>query len=187
MERAELSKTGVSMLGRLFLFFLICPVLELLVLVKIHRYLKPELGSGQALLIIIAGLIVSCMVGIRVAKVQGIRLLLETQQRLQQGALPQDKLLEGLLLVMAGIAFIIPGFLSDGLGLILLLPIVRRLLAKKIKIWLTRSMDNGQFKVYQQGVYRHTGTESTQSSVSHSHGDIIDVEAIDSQSTLKAP
>jgi len=52
------------------------------------------------------------------------------QSRLQQGELPAQQILEGVLLAVAGVLLFIPGFLTDALGMIVLLPAPRRALAK---------------------------------------------------------
>jgi UPF0716 protein FxsA len=76
--------------------------------------------------------------GIAVARAQGWRLLLHLRNELQRGGWPVESLFDGALLFVAGILLLIPGFLSDGLGLLLLLPWFRGLVAVAVRAWWRR-------------------------------------------------
>jgi UPF0716 family protein affecting phage T7 exclusion len=169
------------MLGRLLLILLLFPIAEIYVLVQVHHSLEPQMGGGDALLLIFASLFFSFLMGMRVTKVLGMRLLLQTQQKIQQGTLPNEKMLENLVLIVAGLAFIFPGYISDVFGILLLLPWVRRLLAKGVKSWLANSMEKGQFKVYHASGKQSWQATREGTAVPQGQGAIIDVEAIDSK------
>ncbi|MBA1202436.1 membrane protein FxsA [Pseudomonas capeferrum] len=106
------------------LLFLIFPVLELFVFVRVSA----SIGFFPALLLIIAG----SALGVLVIRVAGLATALRARESLQRGELPAQDMFQGLMLAMAGGLLLIPGFISDVLGLVCLLPVTRRLLARKL-------------------------------------------------------
>jgi UPF0716 protein FxsA len=55
---------------------------------------------------------------------------MQAQQKMQMGELPGQELAEGMLLVIAGVLLVTPGFITDVIGFTLCLPITRPLIAK---------------------------------------------------------
>ncbi|MDR6712800.1 UPF0716 protein FxsA [Pseudomonas hunanensis] len=107
------------------LLFLLFPVLELFVFVKVSA----AIGFFPALLLIIAG----SALGLLVMRVAGLATALRARESLQRGELPAEDMFHGLMLAVAGILLLIPGFISDVLGLIFLLPFTRKLAARKMR------------------------------------------------------
>lgn len=107
------------------LLFLLFPVLELFVFVKVAG----SIGFFPALLLIILG----SMFGVFVLRVAGLATALRARESLNRGELPAQTMLEGLMLALAGGLLILPGFISDVVGLVLLLPFSRRLVANKMR------------------------------------------------------
>ncbi|CAG8867069.1 hypothetical protein PS627_02352 [Pseudomonas fluorescens] len=107
------------------LLFLIFPVLELYVFFKVST----AIGFFPALLLIIAG----SALGVLVMRVAGFATALRARESMQRGELPAEDMFHGLMLAMAGGLLLIPGFISDVLGLVMLLPITRKLVARKLR------------------------------------------------------
>ncbi|MBF8779578.1 FxsA family protein [Pseudomonas fulva] len=107
------------------LLFLIFPVLELFVFVKVSA----AIGFFPALLLVIAG----SALGILVMRLAGLATALRTRESLQRGELPAEDMFQGLMMALAGVLLLIPGFISDVLGLLCLLPFTRRLIARKLR------------------------------------------------------
>jgi len=107
------------------LLFLLFPVLELYVFFKVST----AIGFFPALLLIIAG----SAIGVLVMRVAGLATVLRTRASLQRGELPAEQMFDGLMTGLAGGLLLIPGFISDVLGLICLLPFTRRLISRKIR------------------------------------------------------
>lgn len=107
------------------LLFLIFPVLELYVFFKVSS----AIGFFPALLLIFAG----SALGVLVVRVAGLATALRVRESLQRGELPADDMFHGLFIALGGGLLLIPGFISDVLGLVLLLPFVRRLFARKMR------------------------------------------------------
>jgi len=107
------------------LLFLIFPVLELYVFFKVSS----SIGFFPALLLIFAG----SALGVLVLRVAGLATALRARESLQRGELPAEDMFHGLMMALGGGLLLIPGFISDVLGLVMLLPFVRRILARKMR------------------------------------------------------
>ncbi|WP_191485395.1 FxsA family protein [Pseudomonas sp. FEN] len=107
------------------LLFLLFPVLELYVFFQVST----AIGFFPALALIILG----SMLGVLVLRVAGIATALRARESLNRGELPAQTMLEGLMLALGGGLLLLPGFISDVVGLVLLLPITRRLLADRMR------------------------------------------------------
>lgn len=107
---------------RAFLFsLLLFPVLELFVFFQVGT----AIGFFPALLLIIAG----SALGVLVMRLAGIATALTARQSLQRGEMPGAQMLNGMMLTLGGGLLLVPGFLSDVLGVLCLLPFTRRALA----------------------------------------------------------
>ncbi|MCH8016711.1 MAG: FxsA family protein [Acidobacteria bacterium] len=115
------------LLGLFFLFTLV-PLLELYLLIRLGTYV----GAVDTIAIVIG----TGVAGGLLAKSQGLAVLDRMRAELNQGRLPAESLLDGLLILIAGAMLVTPGLLTDGLGLLLLIPWSR----KAIKSWLKRKM-----------------------------------------------
>ncbi len=71
-------------------------------------------------------LLLSALAGGFLVRAQGLNTLMKAQQSFDRGAMPVDTIFESLCLLIAGILFIIPGFISDLLAFALLFPMVRK-------------------------------------------------------------
>jgi UPF0716 protein FxsA len=111
---------------RAFLILLLLfPVLELYVFFKVST----AIGFFPALLLIIAG----SALGVMVMRMAGFATALRTRASLQRGELPGEQMFHGLMLALAGGLLLVPGFVSDVLGLLLFLPVTRRLLGRTLR------------------------------------------------------
>ncbi len=107
----------------LFLIFVIVPIVEIAILVTAGQ----EIGAWP----VIGLVILSALVGSIALRQQGVA----TLRRLQSGAVSDlsETLTDGLLLVIAGVCLVTPGFVTDGVGLSLLIPGVRRFVARELR------------------------------------------------------
>jgi len=86
------------------------------------------LGVFMTMLLVI---LTSC-IGISLVKNQGMKNLSLMQQKLNSGESPAAEMVKSVSLVLAGILLVIPGFFTDFLGVLLLLPPVQKLLTLKL-------------------------------------------------------
>ena len=68
---------------------------------------------------------VSCLIGIWMVRWAGVRTLIRIHQRLREEVLPTTELMDMGIILVAGFFLVLPGFFSDGIGLLFLLPPVR--------------------------------------------------------------
>ena len=121
----------------LFLFILF-PILEMVVLIKVGGIIGALNTVGLVLL--------SAFIGVDVIRRQGFRTALRARQKMAAGELPAMEVMENLAIAIGGVMMIIPGFISDGVGAALLIPPLRR--------WLIgRWMKGFGIKVQQSSVY----------------------------------
>ena len=117
------------MLLKLFLAFTIIPIFEIYLLIKI--------GTIFGALTSIALVIFTGFLGAYLARLQGLLTLFRIQESLREGRMPSGELLDALLIGVAGLLLLTPGFLTDTIGFILLVPISRNV----IKSWLRRQIE----------------------------------------------
>jgi len=117
------------MLGRIFLFFTIVPLVELFILIKIGGHI----GALNTILLVIF----TVLLGAMLVRMEGLRTLRQIQSSLARGQLPAEELIDGVLIFAGGILLVTPGVLTDLCALILLLPYTRM----HFKRWLRRRFD----------------------------------------------
>lgn len=107
-----------------FLIFILIPVIELAVLIKVGG----QIGVLWTVLLIF----LTAIVGVNILRIQGISTLMKAQSRLQSGQLPAVEMAEGFILALAGALMIVPGFITDALGFVLLIPVFRGKIASQL-------------------------------------------------------
>lgn len=107
----------MNVVGLLFLAFLVVPFLELFVILKV--------GGAIGALNTIGLLVLVSVVGAWLVKREGLGVLRRAQARVQSGGIPAKELIDGVMILFAGALLLTPGFLTDVVALLLLLPPVR--------------------------------------------------------------
>ncbi len=106
------------MLRKWPLLFIIIPLIELYLIIKVGSYI----GALWTVIIVV----MTAIIGINLLRMQGLSTLKRAQQNMEQGVMPAMEMLEGLALAVGGALLITPGFLTDALGFICLIPATRR-------------------------------------------------------------
>jgi UPF0716 protein FxsA len=114
------------MLARLILLFTVIPIVELIVLIEIGS----RLGTVVPLLLLLG----TALLGAALARHEGLKTLRRVQTKLADGIMPDEELLDGVLILVAGVMLLTPGLLTDVLGVFLLIPGSRRV----VKRWVRR-------------------------------------------------
>ncbi len=117
-------RLALPMLG---LVFLALPAAELWVLILLNR----RIGLGPTLAI----LLLTGLTGFWLARWQGWRTVQRIQRELAAGQVPSAAVLDGVLILVAGLLLITPGFVTDVAGFLLLLPPSRYVLRRMILAW----------------------------------------------------
>ena len=89
-----------------------------------------EIGSRIGSLMTIAIIILTAAAGAFLLRIQGISTVAKIQNHLHQGQLPAVELVEGAILLICGALLLTPGFFTDTIGFLCLVPAFRTNLAK---------------------------------------------------------
>ena len=108
----------------LFILFITVPLAELYVLIQV--------GGVIGILPTIALCILTAALGAGLLRLQGLQTLERVRQKLEQGELPAIELIAGAILLLSGMLLLTPGFITDCLGFLCLIPRLRLALAGAI-------------------------------------------------------
>lgn len=122
-------------LGRLFLLFTLVPLVELWLLI--------QLGGVIGLLPTIALVAGTGFAGAWLVRREGRKALAGYQQAMLEGRVPEDGILGALLILLGGVLLITPGVLTDLTGIVLMIPPVRRRVARAIEQRLQTKLERG--------------------------------------------
>lgn len=114
------------------LLFLALPAAELWVLILLNR----RIGLGPTLAI----LLLTGLTGFWLARWQGWRTVQRIQRELAAGQIPSAAVLDGVLILVAGLLLITPGFVTDVAGFLLLLPPSRYVVRRIVLAWCRRHL-----------------------------------------------
>ena len=122
---------------KLLILFVIVPVTELYILIEVGK----KIGSLTTIgIIILTGII-----GAYLVKGQGFMILKKIQNDLNEGIMPGDSLIQGVIILAGGILLLTPGFVTDIIGFIFLIPVSRRVVKKYLLKWLKGKIKEGNF------------------------------------------
>ena len=107
-----------------FLLFIGLPALEIFLMIKI--------GGKVGALNTISLIFLTAIIGLYFAKLQGIKTIREGVTNLYQNKEPIYELIAGASIAIAALFLIIPGFFTDAIGFMLLIPFTRKILTKII-------------------------------------------------------
>ena len=124
-------------------------------------------GSHLGILMLILLLIGSSLLGITLIRVRGWYSLTRIKQQLTQGQLPTDALFGSLRWLVAGILFVIPGFVTDILACVLLSPLGR---------YLINTFIRSRFVFFQQNIFKTDRTLYSSQCNRHNDSEIFDAE-----------
>ncbi|MCA9401848.1 MAG: membrane protein FxsA [Candidatus Omnitrophica bacterium] len=120
----------------LLLLFTLLPACELFLLIKIGSHI----GAATTILIII----LTGLLGAYLARLQGFLVLRNIQNDLNQGRIPSEELMDGVMILIGGIVLLTPGFITDTFGFILLMPPSRLIIKSLLKRKFHSMIQNGQ-------------------------------------------
>ena len=107
------------------LLFLLFPLLELAVLISVGR----SIGVLPTILLVV----ISFLLGALLLRVAGVATAWRAREKMARGEVPDQEVLEGLLIAVGGGLLLLPGFISDVMGILCLLPITRRFLLNSLR------------------------------------------------------
>ena len=114
-------------MNTLLLIIIGIPILEIVLMIKIGQ----QIGAFNTVLIIFF----TAIVGIHYAKIEGINIIKSGMTNLYKNKTPLYEMFSGATIAIAAVLLILPGFISDTIGFLLLIPITRKII---INFWLKK-------------------------------------------------
>ena len=143
-----------------FLFFVLIPFVEIFLFIVVSH----EIGT----LITISLVLFTASVGIFFLRKQGLRILFRAREKINIGEIPAKEMLEAVIITFGGVFLIIPGFATDFLGFIGLVPALRAYL-------LPNFATKFFVKTYEQH-FSHSNTDDLSKNIPNNDQEIIDAE-----------
>ena len=103
----------------LFIIFVVIPVIEITILIKVGQAIGGWYTVGIVLL--------SAFIGVNMLRYQGVSTLLKARSRIESGEMPLSEMRDGIIIAIGGALLITPGFVTDAVGFACLLPFTRGL------------------------------------------------------------
>jgi len=97
--------------------FLLVPVLELMLFI----YVQNRIGLGLMLI----GILITAAAGAFLVRMQGLAVWMRVRGDLEAGLVPGRQLVHGAMVLVGGALLLTPGFLTDAVGFLLMIPFVR--------------------------------------------------------------
>ena len=119
--------------------FLVIPIIEVYLIIEVGGVI----GAGWTILLIV----LTAIVGVNLLRQQGLSTLMRANQAMSQGQVPAMEMMEGLFLAVGGALLITPGFFTDVIGFVCLLPFTRRGI---IRYLLLKSTVKASYSVHQE-------------------------------------
>lgn len=147
------------------LLFILVPIVEMTVLIQV--------GSKIGALATVGLVFLTAIIGVTLIRKQGLETSLKAQEKMRRGELPAAEVAEGVMLIFAGLCLLIPGFVTDAIGALLLVPPLRKLFAAGLIVKFISSM-----------MARGTQWRGGQGTYSSRDGDIIEGEYVQDDNDL---
>lgn len=113
----------------LIALFIGVPIVELVLLFELHGAVG---FLPTVLLVLLTG-----VGGAALVRRQGLAILLKIQNEMSVGNVPAPQMIDGVMILVAGVLLVTPGLITDGSGFLLLIPAVR----EKIRAWLKKRLE----------------------------------------------
>lgn len=149
-----------------------------------------QVGSWIGLWWTLLLLVASGLVGVVMAKREGLRVIGSYRDALRTGRMPEEGIVDGLLVLVGGGLLAFPGLLTDVAGIVLLVPYTRRMAAERIRQLIARKVEDGFVKVasfasFPVGQAMPGDDEGWEPPFVERelHGDVIDTEGVEVHET----
>ena len=113
-------------MNSIILLIFIIPIIEIYLFIKVGS----QIGAFNTISLII----ITAVIGLYYAKYEGLNTLRSAVSQLVKNEIPINEIISGAALAVAALLMILPGFLTDVVGLIIIFPWTRKILLKKITI-----------------------------------------------------
>mgnify|MGYP000493340857 CR=1 FL=1 len=127
-------------MGKILLFIIVTPIIDLYILIKASQ----NMGFWTTIGLIIA----TGIAGYYLAKSEGKIVLSNINSQLSQGRVPGEELLTGLSILIGGIFLVVPGIVTDIMGITMILPGTREIYKNIIRRYFTNRIKRGNTRIF---------------------------------------
>ena len=110
-------------MNSIFLVIILIPIIEIYLLIKIGG----QIGALTTIVLIFT----TAIIGVYYAKYEGLNTLKSGFEQLRRNVAPTYEMISGAAIALGALLLIIPGFVTDSLGFLIIFPITRKLLFSK--------------------------------------------------------
>jgi len=127
------------MFFKLFFLFTLIPVIELALLI--------EIGSKIGILNTVVVVILTAIIGAYMVRTEGMGVMYRIQQNMKDGMFPGEELISGAMILVAGALLLTPGFFTDIIGFLMVIPVSRKYIGDIIKKYIEKKMSNDEIHI----------------------------------------
>lgn len=127
---------------KILLGFVVYSLAELALLIGIGQ----KIGVFNTLLLLVA----TSVIGIYAAKNKGMHSVRKVKDSLARGEAPGPAVIDTMLNFSGGLLLALPGFITDLVGLLLLMPFTRKMVQPLVFVWMRKKLKKGQFIIVQK-------------------------------------
>jgi UPF0716 protein FxsA len=127
------------MFFKLFLFFTLIPVIELTLLIKLGSYI----GVLNTAIIVI----LTAVIGAYMVRMEGMGVIYRIQKNMHEGVFPGEELISGAMILLAGALLLTPGFFTDLIGFLMVIPVSRKYIGGLIKKYIEKKMSGNDIHI----------------------------------------
>ena len=150
----------------LFGLFVIIPILEIATFIQV--------GSVIGLPMTLLGILLTAIIGAVLVRQQGFKVINDARENLEQQKSPVEQVIHGVFILIAGLLLLTPGFLTDMMGFLFLIPPLRLTIARKIWLWMK---NNGAININAGTMSGNTRSSSYQrSDTTIIDGEVVEVD-----------
>lgn len=117
----------------LFILFVVVPILEIATFIQMGSLI----GLGWTLF----SILLTAVIGAFLVRQQGFKALNEARAQSANNEIPVTPVIHGVFILAAGLLLLTPGFVTDSIGFLFLVPPFRLLVAGKVWAWINANMD----------------------------------------------
>lgn len=124
------------------LLFIIVPLVELYFIIVVGE----QIGALWTIILVL----LTAVIGVNLLRFQGMSTLTRAQKNMAQGQIPAMEMMEGVALAVAGVLLITPGFITDSIGFLCLIPASRQAIIRYLMARATLHTGVAGFRSSQQ-------------------------------------
>ena len=155
----------------LFALFVIIPILEIATFIQV--------GSIIGLPMTLLGILLTAIIGAFLVRQQGFKAINDARENINRQKSPVEQVIHGAFILIAGLLLLTPGFLTDAIGFLFLVPPLRLAIARKVWFWI-KNNESIIINTQANSTYQKTDTTIIE-------GEVVEVDISDKPENPATP